>query len=353
MPATVLEATPEETAFFESGGATVPESMKHLATAAPTNQDGEGGEGEGDGEGAPAGAAGAASGEGEGQAGAAAGAAGGGEGEGGEGEGLPAKGGDKTGERQKLERPVPFAAVLQERTKRQSAEERARQAEEALARIRAGGPQPGAAAPGQQQQQGEGEGLDPIGDIEALKQWRQQQEQSAQAQQQQQAFQTGVIQLEQHYAAQNPDYPEAVEFLKEARAGDLRAMGLNDTQIRQTLAREARETAVYAVQTEQNPAELFHLLAKQRGFVPKAKPGAGQGEGQGQGGEGGAAPAAAVARLDRLQRGQQAAKSLAGGGGGAAAATGPSLAAIANMNGEDFDKMWKNGTVKKLMDVGV
>lgn len=340
-----LEATAEEEAFFNSGGQAVPESMKHLANAPPIGADAQPGGGNDGGD--PAG------GEEEGQpgggaAGGAGGAAAGGEG----GEHQPGAGGEEQPggstqtpeQKAKLERPVPFAAVLDERGKRKSAEERARVAEEALARIRAGGGQPPA---GQDPSQGhEGDGLpDPMGDIEALKRWRQQTEEERVAQQQGQQFQNGVEALERHYIASNPDYPEAVEFLKDAIGQQYRLMGYNDQQITQALAMDARRIAVYAVQTEQNPAELFHLLAKQRGFVPKADGGQQPG---GQNGGGEPAPNAGVVRLDRLARGQKAAKSVSGGGGGAAAA-GPSLAAILTMDGDEFDAQWKNGTVRKLM----
>lgn len=228
------------------------------------------------------------------------------------------------------DRRVPLSAMLEERNKRKEMGDALKAAQEELARLRQGAPQPQA-----QQQE---EGLDPLADIESLKQWKANQERQTREQQELTQFSNHVMAKEHEYVAANPEYPQAIEFLKNAREQEMRVLGLNDQQIALSLANEARQTAAYALQTEQNPAELFHALAKQRGFQVKAP-------------EAPAAPVppapAAMERLANLRKGHQASKSVASGGGGAPDSA-PSLSAIAQMEGEAFDAMWKNGSVKRL-----
>lgn len=235
-------------------------------------------------------------------------------------------------EKAKLQRQVPFAAVMEERGKRKSAEEQLRAANEELTRLRAGvQPQPKADPVTAE--------TDPIAVIQRLESELTELKRGQQQAGEFNAFQNTVISKEQEYVRENPDYPKMVEFLKESRAKELRdGLGFNDQQIMAALTQEARDTAAYALQNDLNPAEVFARLALAKGWkaaepakdpTPKPDP-------------------AAVAKLATLAEGQKLDKSLSSAGGGAPDST-PSLEAIAKMSGAEFDKFWKNGTIRQLM----
>lgn len=230
----------------------------------------------------------------------------------------------------KYERLVPYGAVAEERGKRKTVEEQLRAANEELAKLRANPVQPPAPKPEEQ-------GIDPLADIEQLKQWKADREKQERETAERTAFSNHVQALEREYVAKNPDYPEAVQYLKEFRERQMRAVGLSDQQIAYALAQEAHDTARHAVMTEQSPAEVFHALAKASGWTPKsAQP---------------AAPPkpAAEERLAVIEQGQKAAKSMSTGGGGAPESE-LSLAAMAKLDGADFDALWKKGgAARRLM----
>lgn len=229
-------------------------------------------------------------------------------------------------EKAKLARQVPFAAVLEERQKRKAAEA-------TLAELRRQATQP--EAPKQPTDPND----DPIAVIRELQTelngFKSERERTVQ----ESAFANAVVQEEQQYVAEVPDYPQAVEYLKNFRVTQMRALGMPDQQIMQMLANEARDTALYARQTDQRAPELFYALAKASGYVQKVAE---------------TAPVvvqpdpAAVSKLAALSKGQRASKSVSDGGGGAASPA-PSLAAIAELEGADFDAAWKSGAVKRLM----
>lgn len=238
-------------------------------------------------------------------------------------------------EKAKRERLVPFAAVVEERGKRKALDEELKAAREELARLRGAAPQP----PAQQPQE---QGIDPLADIESLKEFKANLERQQQEAAERSAFSQRVIAMENEYAAANPDYKEAVDYLANLRRTQLRAIGLSDAQIGAQMAQEAYDTARHAMATEQSPAEVFHALARASGFVAKAPEPAAAAQ---------PAPApelAAVARLATLQQGQQAARTTSGAGGGAPEPT-LSLAAAAKLEGADFDAFWKSGKARQLM----
>ncbi len=229
-------------------------------------------------------------------------------------------------------RDVPLPVLLEERQKRKAAEA-------ALAELRKT-----AQAPAPNKPEPVDPATDPIAVIQAQQKWIDDREKQDLQHREMNQFQQTVIAREQEYVKDNPDYPKAVEFLKEARVREMReGLGMNDQQIAQTLSQEAYQTAQYAMQNDLNPADIFMRLAKARGFTAEAP-------------EPEAAPAPvavvpqpeAVARLAAIGKGQRAGKGLSNGGGGPAAPA-PSLEAIANLEGADFDAAWKTGQVKRMM----
>lgn len=239
-------------------------------------------------------------------------------------------------EKAKRERLVPFAAVVEERGKRKALDEQLKAAQDELARLR------GTAAPPPAQQQTQEQGIDPLADIESLKEFKNNYERQQQEAAERSAFSQHVIKLENEYAATNPDYKEAVDYLANLRRTQLRAIGLSDAQIGAQMAQEAYDTARHALATEQSPAEVFHALARASGFTSRAPEPAPAAQ---------PSPApepAAIQRLATLQQGQQAARTTSGAGGGAPEPT-LSLAAAAKLEGADFDAFWKSGKARQLM----
>ncbi len=224
---------------------------------------------------------------------------------------------------------VPLPVLLKERQARKAAEA-------ALAELRKNPTPPEAPKPVDHNE-------DPLAAIGELRDWKAQREQQDRDREQMSRFQQVVVEREQEFVRDNPDYPKAIEFLKEARVRELRdGLGLNDQQIAQALSQEAAQTAAYAMQNDLNPADVFMRLAKVRGFgaaapVPDPTP----------------VPItpdpAAVQKMASLAKGLQAGKTVTNGGGGAALPA-PSLEAIANLDGPAFDAAWKSGAVKNLMN---
>jgi len=238
---------------------------------------------------------------------------------------------DEPASEEKPARQVDLRALLEERGKRKEMQARYEEAQAELARLRGLSQQP----PQRQEEQPRAD-TDPIAVIERMDRELAELKQGRQQEAQMTEFQRTVIAKEAEYIRDNPDYAKQVEYLKESRVRELReGLGLNDQQIGQELARQAAETAAYALQHDLNPAEVFSRLALARGWKAEAAPVADP------------KPAPAQ-RLATIAAGQKVAKGLSGAGGGAPSAA-PTLASIAAMNGAEFDEMWKKGVVKGLM----
>lgn len=109
------------------------------------------------------------------------------------------------------------------------------------------------------------------------------------------AYRTDAAQFE----AKTPDFKAAYNHLLQSRAQELVALGYDDPQaIHQALLADEFAVAQSALATRRSPAEIIYSLARQRGYV-KGAPGKGN----------------AAARLDTIERGQYANKSLSNTGG--------------------------------------
>lgn len=163
---------------------------------------------------------------------------------------------------------------------------------------------------------------DPIG---ALVQTRQQLEafearqraaqEAAQRQGQEQQFyaqvESRVNEYEAEFTKTNPDYPKAAEYLTASRTAEYQQAGYTAQQIAQALRGEYIGIIQNAESRGMDPAEVFYNLAKGRGFRP------------GQ------------TKLDSIANGQRATGALNGGGRGG---DGLTMGAVADLDGEDFDK---------------
>jgi hypothetical protein len=144
---------------------------------------------------------------------------------------------------------------------------------------------------------------------------RQQQDQRArQADYEQRVISWAQTQAEEYRQA-NPDFDDAYNHLRMVRVQELQAMGLPVEQIKQTLYNDEMWVYHHAAQARKNPAEIAHNMAKASGWKPKANEQAGE------------------QKIDALQKGAGAAKTLGNGGGEAGL---PTLEQIAAMSEDDF-----------------
>lgn len=115
-----------------------------------------------------------------------------------------------------------------------------------------------------------------------------------------QAFQNQVRALKDEFVKTNADFPDAYAHMRSTRESDLRAYGVSEQQIKETIFREEAILAEAAIRSGKNPAEALYEMSKRHGYVPKV----------------GAAPAAPVppqtpkAKLDNVAAAQAAAKNL-------------------------------------------
>lgn len=129
--------------------------------------------------------------------------------------------------------------------------------------------------------------------------------------------------LETEFTKATPDYQAASDFLRDARARELGAFGLDPFRVRQILAAEKLQLAHASLQQGRNPAEIVYALAKMRGYA--AKNAANRADAAG-GGE--------AAKLARIAKGQEAGVSLGSASGAAPGKTG--IEALLAMSDGEF-----------------
>jgi hypothetical protein len=105
------------------------------------------------------------------------------------------------------------------------------------------------------------------------------------------------------FEAKTPDYRAAYNHLINSRAAELQAMGYEDpVALQQAVEDDELAIARMALSAKKSPAQIIYSLAQQRGYK---KAGGGQDPGKG------------ADKLDTINRGQQANKSLSSTGGNA------------------------------------
>jgi len=101
------------------------------------------------------------------------------------------------------------------------------------------------------------------------------------------------------FEAKTPDFKAAYNHLLNSRAAELMAMGYDDpVQLHEALTADEMAIAQMALGKKKSAAEIIYNLAQQRGYK-KAEPGGGKG----------------AEKLDAIERGQNANKSLSNTGG--------------------------------------
>lgn len=244
----------------------------------------------------------------------------------------------KTEAEKKPVRLVPHEALHEERVKRQALEKR-------LAELEAAKPK---AEPTQEID----ETQDPIGALAQLRAKIRANEEREQQERQQRAqiedLGRRVSSRVNAYAREHPEYLEQVNFLRQSRAAELRLLGHSDDVIGQQIMQEEMALGAMALERDMDPGAIVANLAQHRGWKAKAaEPPAEQKAALPNPSEAvKTAIAESTAKIERLEKGQRAARSSSASGGG-----GPSpelsLDQIAELDGAAFDAAFEK--VRGLM----
>lgn len=137
---------------------------------------------------------------------------------------------------------------------------------------------------------------------------------------------------EAEFKKENADYDNALKHLRETRANELRSVwGLNDAAVNNALIDEERQILMAAARMGRNPAELAYNSAKQRGYQK------------------GAAKASSAeemsTKLNTIEEGQKASKSLSNVGGKAGGGE-VSMEQVLKMPDDEFGA-WKTKNYAK------
>lgn len=242
------------------------------------------------------------------------------------------------------QRTVPLAALQEERAERRRLRDEVQQMrtqQDALVQriLQSQQQQPQQAAP-----QIPDFNTDPVGHLRAqndllqrqlqevtgyLNGQNQQQQQFTQQQQAQQQLMHTLTADENRFRAQAPDYDAAAQFLQQSRAAEYRALGMTDPmQIQQALNADVAAMVNISQRNGTSVAEAAYNLAKARGYKPAqaavaAQPGAAQQQDN-------------AARLASISQGQQQSASLSQSGGAAPAPM--SIEKLLAMDDAEFSK---------------
>lgn len=151
------------------------------------------------------------------------------------------------------------------------------------------------------------------------------------------------------FAEKTPDFFDAYGFLLEQRGAMLREMGYSPKEVNKQLRQEELGIVVRAKQINKSPAEVMYGIARNFGYRAPA-----QQQQQPQNGQPQSQPAQgdAAAKVDQINAGQAAAKSLSGAGG--RAPVGLTAEALINMSQEEFNAVLRKNrsTVERIMGKG-
>lgn len=247
----------------------------------------------------------------------------------------------ETPEKQPDKRVVPLAALHEERERRK--ELAAQVASEAEKRAKMEARFEAMVHAMEQQKQSESKPAapnpdeDPLAYIkaqgEAIDRLSRRQEDFTSAQQQS-AQVNRMIETYRHsaseFAQKSPDFMAAYNHLLKERREELRDLGYTDPVTLDTMLQNDEFALVaQSLQAGQNPAEKIYALAKRRGYKPADT------------------KMATADVLDRIEKGQQAAKSVGAASGGPAPKI--SLEALANMDDEEFASAIEGKNWKRLI----
>lgn len=154
--------------------------------------------------------------------------------------------------------------------------------------------------------------------------------QAEQQEQQLRVIASRVQQTEAAFAAQNPDYFEAINFFRQSRARELEAYGMDPESANQQAGREMTEGALMHAARGMDPAAMTYQFAKARGYQPKN-----------------ATNANPADKMAMQQKGVAAAKSLGSGGAAKGKLSVEALLSMSDQEfaeatkGEKWESMWR------------
>lgn len=185
---------------------------------------------------------------------------------------------------------------------------------------------------------------DPIAALKELRAWQANQVKQTEEQRQLSEFDNRIKAHERDYAVSDPEYKDKVNFLWEWRSNMVKAGAaaqgdtITDAQVDEILTQEIRTVAYRALQNGKNPGEVFAEMAKVQGYKPKAAPDPDPPKEP----EPPSKPTAeADSVIERISRGQRAARPTANAGGNPPATGEMSMADLANLDGAAFDKAFE------------
>jgi hypothetical protein len=161
------------------------------------------------------------------------------------------------------------------------------------------------------------------------------QQQTAQSQQSQQFAQLNdaVLAAEQEFVETQPDFYDALKYVQGQRKAELKELGYGAAEIQQIMAAQAQDVALRALNQGKNPAERIYALAKARGYKAAPPP---KTETEAQ-------------KVIRQAEGQKKATTIANLSGGGP--KGITVETLANTSQEEFNKMWAKGEAQKILGI--
>lgn len=142
---------------------------------------------------------------------------------------------------------------------------------------------------------------------ENLSEYDKQREQQAQMQQ----IGTAISADEQRFVKEKPDYNNALQFVRDREMQRIKMAGYDDTQAMQALSQMEFQIGAQMINQQQSPAEYIYNMAKWYGYKNEAS-------------------AAAEEKIDQLEDGMKASKTLGSGGA-------PNLEDIEKLPMSEFD----------------
>lgn len=245
-------------------------------------------------------------------------------------------------------RMVPYGALAEERARRRDLQRELQESRDARQRLQAmlEGQQsstPGGAIPGIAEGPSDGGGLaDDAAEPATLPE-------DLAYLQAESAFRTQILQSVRGYVRTQPDFMDAYRHARQARIGELSALGYSTDEAAAITFDNELELIRNAYATGRNPAQVIYEYAVQRGYSGSGgalrSPGAGQSYA--------AAPRQApngmseVEKVALAARGQAGAKSLSSAGGGALGAL--TLEALAGLTDDEFAEATKGDRWQRLL----
>lgn len=108
--------------------------------------------------------------------------------------------------------------------------------------------------------------------VEELSKGHQQTTEQTQHQEQTRQIINDISVQERAFANKNPDYQDAYNFVKGVKAKELQSYGLNDAQVEHELSRMALQTGYAALQHGKNPGEVIYNMAQAYGYAKQEQP---------------------------------------------------------------------------------